>query len=81
MGRRSGPVQRIPAVWLVIGGIVSVQFGAAIAKDLFAIVPPTAMVWLRLVTSAVVFLVVARPRVRGAPDGTGWSPSVSGSAW
>ena len=57
--------QRIPAVWLVIGGIVSVQFGAAIAKDLFAIVPPTAMVWLRLVTSAVVFLVVARPRVRG----------------
>ena len=58
-------VQRIPAVWLVIGGIVSVQFGAAIAKDLFAIVPPTAMVWLRLVTSAVVFLVVARPRVRG----------------
>jgi inner membrane transporter RhtA len=58
-------VQRIPAIWLVIGGIVSVQFGAAIAKDLFAIVPPTAMVWLRLVTSAVVFLVVARPRVRG----------------
>jgi inner membrane transporter RhtA len=56
---------RIPAVWLVIGGIVSVQFGAAIAKNLFAVVPPTAMVWLRLVTSAVVFLVVARPRVRG----------------
>ena len=58
-------MQRIPAVWLVIGGIVSVQFGAAIAKDLFAVIPPTAMVWLRLVTSAVVFLVVARPRVRG----------------
>jgi inner membrane transporter RhtA len=58
-------VRRIPAVWLVIGGIVSVQFGAAIAKDLFTVVPPTAMVWLRLVTSAVIFLVVARPRVRG----------------
>ena len=56
---------RIPAVWLVIGGIVSVQFGAAIAKDLFAIVPPTAMVWLRLVTSAVIFLIVVRPRVAG----------------
>lgn len=56
---------RIPAVWLVIGGIVSVQFGAAIAKDLFAVVPPTAMVWLRLATSAVIFLVVARPRLRG----------------
>jgi inner membrane transporter RhtA len=58
-------VQRIPAVWLVLGGIVSVQFGAAIAKDLFPLVPPTAMVWLRLVTSAVVLLVLARPRVRG----------------
>jgi inner membrane transporter RhtA len=60
-----GPVQRIPAVWLVLGGIVSVQFGAAIAKDLFTVIPPTAMVWLRLVTSAVVLLVLARPRVRG----------------
>jgi inner membrane transporter RhtA len=58
-------VRRIPAVWLVIGGIVSVQFGAAIAKNLFGLVPPTAMVWLRLVTSAVLFLIVARPRVRG----------------
>jgi inner membrane transporter RhtA len=58
-------VQRFPAVWLVLGGIVSVQFGAAIAKDLFAVVPPTALVWLRLVTSAAVLLVVARPRVRG----------------
>jgi inner membrane transporter RhtA len=58
-------VRRIPAVWLVIGGIVSVQFGAAIAKNLFGVVPPTAMVWLRLVTSAVLFLIVARPRVRG----------------
>ncbi len=58
-------MQRIPAVWLVLGGIVSVQFGAAIAKTLFPLVPPTAMVWLRLATSAVVLLVLARPRVRG----------------
>jgi len=58
-------LNRIPAVWLVIGGILSVQFGAAIAKDLFAIVPPTAMVWLRVVTSAAVFVVVARPTLRG----------------
>ena len=41
---------RIPAVWLVISGIISVQFGAAIAKDLFQLIPPTAMVWLRLIT-------------------------------
>ena len=54
---QSGAVQlqnRIPAVWLVISGIISVQFGAAIAKDLFQLIPPTAMVWLRLVTSAVI---------------------------
>ena len=53
------------AVWLVVGGIVSVQVGAAIAKDLFHLVPPTAMVWLRLVTSAVILLALARPRLRG----------------
>jgi inner membrane transporter RhtA len=53
------------AVWLVIGGIVSVQVGAAIAKDLFHLVPPTAMVWLRLVTSAVILVAIARPRLRG----------------
>ena len=58
-------LERIPAVWLVVGGIVSVQFGAAIAKQLFPLVPPTAMVWLRLVTSAVVFWLVVRPRLRG----------------
>lgn len=58
-------LERIPAIWLVIGGILSVQFGAAIAKNLFPLVPPTAMVWMRLVTSAVILLVVVRPRLRG----------------
>ena len=53
---------RIPAVWLVVVGIVSVQVGAAIAKNLFHLVPPTAMVWLRLIISAVILLLVARPR-------------------
>ena len=53
---------RIPAVWLVLVGIVSVQVGAAIAKNLFHLVPPTAMVWLRLITSAVILLLMARPR-------------------
>lgn len=53
------------AVWLVVGGIVSVQVGAAIAKDLFSLVPPTVMVWLRLVTSALVLVAIARPRLQG----------------
>lgn len=46
-------------------GILSVQFGAAIAKDLFDVVSPTGMVWLRLVTSAVVLSLLARPALRG----------------
>jgi inner membrane transporter RhtA len=60
-----GPATQARAVWLVLGGIVSLQVGAAIAKDLFDLVPPTAMVWLRLVTSAVVLVAIARLRVRG----------------
>ncbi|HEX2893064.1 MAG TPA: EamA family transporter [Marmoricola sp.] len=52
-------------VWLVITAIVSVQVGAAFSKSLFDEVSPTVMVWLRLATSTVVLLAVARPRVTG----------------
>lgn len=52
-------------MWLVLSGIVSVQVGAAVAKDLFGRVDPTAIVWLRLVASAVVLMAMARPRVEG----------------
>lgn len=52
-------------VWLVVIGIVSVQVGAAVAKGLFDEITPTSMVWLRLVTSALVLAAVARPQVRG----------------
>ena len=50
---------------LVLIGILSVQIGAAIAKGLFGEISPTAMVWLRLVTSALVLVAVARPRFTG----------------
>lgn len=53
------------AVWLVLIGIASVQFGAAIAKGLFDTVPPSTMVWMRVLTSAVVLLALSRPRLRG----------------
>src|SRR4051794_32245709 len=56
---------RISPIWLVLIGIASVQLGAAVAKHLFDRVEPTALVWLRLVTSSVVLLVWARPRLRG----------------
>ncbi len=56
---------RLSPIWLVVVGILSVQFGAGIAKSLFDEVEPTTIVWLRLVTSAVVLTLFARPVLRG----------------
>lgn len=53
------------AIWLVVIGIVSIQAGAAIAKDLFGTISPTSMVFLRLATSTLVLLAVVRPTWRG----------------
>src|SRR3546814_12736839 len=53
------------AVWLVLASIASVQLGAAIAKDLFDRIDPTGMVLLRLATSAIILLALARPNLRG----------------
>jgi inner membrane transporter RhtA len=50
---------------VVLLGIFSLQFGAAFAKDLFDLVSPTGMVWLRMATAAVVLGLVARPVLRG----------------
>lgn len=56
---------RFSPVWLVLVGILSVQFGAGVAKDLFDEVEPTVMVWLRLATSVLVLGLIARPVLRG----------------
>ena len=53
------------AVLLVLTGIVSVQFGAGVAKSLFDEADPTTIAWLRLSVSAVVMLAWTRPRLRG----------------
>jgi inner membrane transporter RhtA len=52
-------------VWLVIASIGSVQLGASFAKSLFPLAAPTAVAWLRMAVAAVIFWVIARPRVRG----------------
>jgi inner membrane transporter RhtA len=66
---RNSSTGRLPAgfspIWLVLVGILSVQLGASVAKTLFDEVSPTTIVWLRLATSAVVLVAVARPRLRG----------------
>jgi len=55
----------ISPVWVVLLGIASAQLGAAVAKNLFGRIDPTGMVWLRMATAAVVFVLLARPRTRG----------------
>jgi inner membrane transporter RhtA len=52
-------------VLLVLVGIISLQFGAALAKTLFDVVDPTTIVWLRLFVSAVVLAAWVRPSLRG----------------
>lgn len=54
----------MPAPGLVLLGIVSVQVGAGLAKTLFDVLPPTAVVTLRLATSAVVLVLLARGALR-----------------
>jgi inner membrane transporter RhtA len=58
-------VPRAPALALVLGAIVSVQVGGALAKTLFDRVGPGGAVWLRLVFAAAVMLAVTRPRRLG----------------
>jgi inner membrane transporter RhtA len=65
------PSVRISPIWLVLIGIASVQLGAAIAKTLFDEVEPETIVWLRLVTSALVLALLARPVLRGR-SGSDW---------
>ena len=67
---RSPGQRAVPSpVLLVLVGIVSVQLGAAFAKNLFDEAAPVTVVWLRLMTSAVVLLAIARPDLRGHTRG------------
>ncbi|WP_328701877.1 EamA family transporter [Aestuariimicrobium ganziense] len=53
------------AVWPVLIAIVSVQVGAAAAKNLVGTVPPVTMTWLRLAFAALILWGFARPTLRG----------------
>jgi inner membrane transporter RhtA len=67
------PAARLSPVWLVLIGILSVQFGAAVSKGLFGEIPPIGMVLLRLVTSSLILLALARPRLDGR-TAADWRP-------
>jgi threonine/homoserine efflux transporter RhtA len=43
----AGSLQRVPATFLVMIAVISVQFGAAMARDLFPVIGPGGTVWLR----------------------------------
>ncbi|HEU5161062.1 MAG TPA: EamA family transporter [Streptosporangiaceae bacterium] len=62
VGRRS--LGAVPPPALILLGIVSVQTGAGLAKHLFDLLPPSAIVLMRLLTSAVVLCVLGRRAVR-----------------
>nr|WP_260407926.1 EamA family transporter [Planomonospora venezuelensis] len=55
----------VPPSGLVLLAILSVQIGAGFAKELFAQLPPSAVVFLRIAMGALVLGVVARPRLKG----------------
>jgi inner membrane transporter RhtA len=60
-------------VSLVLIGMLSVQSGAAVSKEQFSEIPPVGMVLLRLMTSSLILLVLARPRLAGR-SATDWRP-------
>lgn len=64
MQRRLG-AGSVPAPLLVLGGIVSVQFGGALAATLLPLVGVPGSVALRLALAAIVVLAWARPTLRG----------------
>jgi len=61
----SARVVALPAPALVLGAIVSVQFGAAVAAGLIRELGPLLTVTIRLDVAAVILVAFARPSLRG----------------
>lgn len=56
---------RVPAWTLAVASMFVVQFGSAVSVRLFPLVGTAGTSWLRLTCGALIFLAVARPRLRG----------------
>jgi inner membrane transporter RhtA len=66
----------VPAPLLVLGGVVSVQFGGALAATLVPEIGAGGSVLLRVGIAAVIMFAVARPRLRGH-DRKAWTTVVA----
>lgn len=70
-GTQTGPAQglpgldRVPPIVLVLSGVTSIQFGAALAATLFDDLGPAGTSALRLGFAAIILMALVRPRVRG----------------
>jgi inner membrane transporter RhtA len=60
-------LDRAPPIGLVLCGVTSIQFGAALAATLFDDLGAAGVSLLRLGFAAVILVAVSRPRVRGRP--------------
>ena len=67
---------RVPAPVLVLAGIVSVQFGGALAQTLVPVIGAGGSVVMRLLFATAILLVVVRPRWRGTRGRRG-APSIA----
>lgn len=56
---------RVPPVVLVLGGVVSVQFGGALAATLVPQIGAAGSVTVRLAFATAIMLAIRRPRIRG----------------
>jgi inner membrane transporter RhtA len=63
--RRTPLADSVPAPLLVFGGVVSVQFGGALAATLVPEIGAGGSVLLRITISALILLPLVRPRLRG----------------
>lgn len=76
MVRRPVTAASVPAPLLVLGGVVSVQFGGALAATLVPEIGAGGSVLLRIGIAALILALVVRPRLRGH-DRKAWATVVA----
>jgi len=64
VSRGSTGTGAVPPWTLTVGGMLSVQLGATLSVHLISTVGPGGTAWMRLSAGAIVFLAIARPRLR-----------------